>query len=156
MPYRTSEISERLFALLVLSAACIIPFCGCGGRNASARDDAQLRAAMTLLGLQYGTYLSEKGAPPPDEPTLRKYLQSRLVELSDLGVKSADDLLRLGRDGQPVKLIYGTKVPLPERPEYVWAAFEQVGVNGKRLACDSRGGVHEISDLEFSQQLADK
>ena len=156
MLYRMSQISERLLALLVLSATCVIPLGGCGSQDASARNDAQLRAAMTLLGLQYGTYLSEKGAPPPDEPALRKYLQSRLTVLSDLGVKSVDDLLRLGRDGQPFKLIYGTKVPLPERPEYVWVAHEQVGVAGKRLACDSRGGVYEITDLEYSQQLAGK
>jgi hypothetical protein len=156
MLYRTSESSERLFALLVLSATCVFPICGCGGKDVSAQDDAQLRAAMTLLGLQYGSYLSEMGAPPPDEPALRKYLQSRLVELSDFGVKSVDDLLRLGRDGQPVKLIYGTKVPVTERPEYAWVAFEQVGVNGIRLACDSRGGVYEITDIEYAQQLAGK
>jgi hypothetical protein len=111
---------------------------------------------MKLLGLQYGSYLSENGAPPPDERALRSYLQSRLTVLSDYGVKSIDDLLRLGRDGQPFKLIYGTKVPVPERPDYIWVAHEQVGVAGKRLACDSRGGVYELTNVEYSQQFAGK
>jgi hypothetical protein len=156
MRYRISEIDGKMWTALVLSATCVFPICGCGGKDASARDDAQLRAAMTLLGQQYGSYLSEKGAPPTDEAALRSYLQSRLTIMSDFGVKSVDDLLRIGRDGQPIQLIYGTKVPLPERPEYVWVAHEQVGVAGKRLACDSRGGVYEISDVEYSQQLAGK
>ena len=148
-------IARIFFALLLLCALCAMPSGGCGG-NAATAGDAQLRAAMKLLGLQYGVYLSEKGAPPPDEPALRSYLQSRLTVLSDFGVKSVDDLLRPGRDGQPLKVIYGRKVPLPERPDYVWAAHEQAGVGGKRFACDSRGGVYEITDTEYSQQLAGK
>lgn len=152
----TSEIARNLIALLMLSAVCVIPSGGCGSGGASATDNDQLRAAMKLLGLQYGSYLSENGAPPPDEPALRNYLQTRLTILSDYGVKNVDDLLRTGRDGQPLKLIYGGKVPLPERPEYVWVAHEQSEVAGKRLACDSRGGVYELTNLEYSQQLAGK
>ena len=149
------EISTSLFALLLLCTACVISSGGCGG-SSSTGGDAKLRAAMKLLGLQYGTYLSEKGAPPPDEKALRSYLQSRLTVLSDYGVKSVDDLLPPGRDGQPLKLFYGSKVPLREHPEYVWVAHEQVGVAGKRLACDSRGGIYEITDTEYSEQLAGK
>jgi hypothetical protein len=156
MLYQTFENSRVLFAMLVLSAACIAASGGCGAGEQSAQNDAQLRAGMKLLGLQYGSYLSEKGAPPPDESALRSYLQSRLTMLGDYGVKSVDDLLRHGRDGQPFKVFYGTEVPLPERPEYVWVAHEQTGVAGKRLACDSRGGIYEITDIEYSQQLAGK
>ena len=150
-----SGIARSLFALLLLCAVCVIPSGGCRG-NASPAGDAQLRAAMKLLGLRYGSYLSEKGVPPSDEPALRSYLKSRLNVLSDYGVKSVDDLLRPGRDGQPLKLIYGNKAPLREHPEYVWVAHEQVGVAGKRLACDSRGGIYEITDTEYSEQLAGK
>jgi hypothetical protein len=151
-----TQLSERLLSLLVLLSLCLIPLYGCSSDGASAQDDAQLRATMTLLGLQYGTYLSEKGAPPPDEPGFREYLQSRMAVLGDYGVKSADDLLRQGRDGQPFKVNYGIKNSLPERPEYVWAAYEQNGVAGMRLACDSRGGVHEITDVEYAQLFAAK
>jgi hypothetical protein len=156
MPYQTSEIARYLSALLVLSVVCLIPSGGCGGGGASAAGDAQIRAAMKLLGLQYGSYLSETSAPPPDELALRKYLQSRLTVLSDYGVKSVDDLLCRGRDGQPLKIIYGNKAALLEHPQYVWVAYEQDGVAGKRLACDSRGGIYEVADAEYSQQLAGK
>jgi hypothetical protein len=156
MPYRNRENLRLTFAMLVLSAAGIAALGGCGAGQKSAQDDAQLRAGMKLLGLEYGSYLSEKGTVPPDESALRSYLQSHLKTLSDYRVKSVDDLLRHGRDGQPFKLFYGSKVPLPERPEYVWVAHERTGVAGKRLACDSRGGIHEITDIEYAQQLAGK
>jgi hypothetical protein len=156
MPHQTFANSRALFKMLVLSAACIAASVGCGAGEQSAQNDAQLRAGMKLLGLQYGSYLSEKGAPPPDESALRNYLKSRLATLGDYGVKSVDDLLRNGRDGQPLKLFYGTKVPSLEHPEYVWVAHEQTGVAGKRLACDSRGGIYEINDIEYSEQLAGK
>lgn len=152
MLYRTRQI----FLLLTLAAACVTPLSGCASKSSSSQDDAQLRAALTLLGMQYSTYLAETGAAPPDEPAFRKYIQSRMPLLNDYGVKSVDDLLRLGRDGQPLRLIYRIKVPLLERPEYFWVAHEQVGIAGKRLACDSRGGVYEITDTEYSQQLASK
>src|SRR3954453_15425977 len=98
---KKSDISSSLFAVLLLCAVCVILSGGCGGSAATA-SDAQLRAAMKLLGMQYGSYLAEKGTPPPDEPALRSYLNSRLTTLSDFGVKGVDDLLRPGRDGMPL------------------------------------------------------
>jgi hypothetical protein len=141
-------------AAMVFSASSVLVYCGCGANRASPAGDRELRAAMTLLGREYGGYLAEKGAAPPNEEALRLYLQSRLVNLADYGVKSADDLVRAGRDGQPLKVIVGRKAPTLERPEYVWAAYEQSGVAGTRLACDSRGGVYEFTDEEFSKQFA--
>ena len=87
----------------------------------------------------------------PDESALRNYLQLHLVDLNSYGVKSVDDLLRAGRDGQPLKVIYGASVPVAARPEYAWVAYEQTAVDGKRLACDTRGGVYEITDEEYAQ-----
>jgi hypothetical protein len=150
-----ARTTRSSFAIVLLCAIGVSASGGCGA-DASTADDAQIRAAMKLLGLEYGGYLAEKGTPPPDEPALRSYLKSRLPVLRDFGVKSVDDLMRPGRDGQPLKVVYGKKVPQPEHPEYVWVAHEQAGVGGKRLACDSRGGVYELTDTEYSQQLAGK
>ncbi len=110
---------------------------------------------MKLLGLQYGSFLADSnGAAPADESVLRKYLESQLATLSDYGVKSADDLLRTGRDGQLLQVIYGTKAPVSERPDYVWVAHEQTAVDGIRFACDSRGGVYELTYEDFSRQFS--
>ena len=112
---------------------------------------------MKVLGLEYGSYLTEhNGAPPPDEAAMRAYLQSHMADLSEYGAKGVDDLLRLGRDGQPIKVICGAKIAAPDRSQYAWAAHEQTGVDGKRLVCDSRGGLYEVSDKEFTEQISGK
>jgi hypothetical protein len=141
---------------VALSATCVLVH-GCGGSNpAPTAGDRELRNAMILLGREYGGYLAEKGAAPPNEEALRLYLQSRLIDLVGYGVKSADDLLRAGRDGQPLKAVVGRSVPPADRPEHAWAAYEPSSTAGKRLACDSRGGVYELTDEEFAKQLGDK
>ena len=76
-----------------------------------------------------------------------------MTDLSEYGVKSVDDLLRSGRDGQPLQVIYGKTVAAPDRPEYPWAAYEQTGVDGTRLAVHTRGGVQELDAAQFSQLI---
>jgi hypothetical protein len=144
----------RQFALVVALVAGTLVAIGCGGGSPSG-NDGQLRVAMKVLGLEYGSYLTEhNGAPPADEAAMRDYLQSRMVDLSELGVKGVDDLLRLGRDGQPIKVVYGAKIAMPDRPQYAYAAYEQTGVDGTRLVCDSRGGVYEMGETEFTEQIS--
>jgi len=147
---------SRCQAINMLTVVCVIAFAGCGPAATPDSGDAQIRAAMKLLGLEYGGYLTTHNAAPPDEAALRKYLQTRVVDLSAYGVKSVDDLLRAGRDGQAIKVIYGAKVPSADRPDYAWAAYELNGVEGTRLACDSRGGVHEVDNQVFNEQLVGK
>ena len=109
---------------------------------------------MLVLGREYGAYTTQhNGVPPKDEAALRGYLQSRLEDLKIYNVKSPDDLLGKGRDGQPLQVVYGAKIATADRPEYFWAVYEQTGVGGKRLASDSRGGVYELDAAEFSKQL---
>ena len=79
--------------LAVALSATSLSVYGCGGNPAPAAGGRELHDAMILLGREYGGYLAEKGAAPPNEEALRLYLQSRLVDLVDYGVKSADDLL---------------------------------------------------------------
>jgi hypothetical protein len=151
-----SRSMPRRRAWLWAATFAVSAFAGCGGSSQPApnSDDGQVRAAMTLLGMEYGGFMAaHKGAPPKDEAEMRKYLESRLSELSDYNVKSVDTLLRNGRDGQPLVLVIGTKIENPERSPSPWAAYEKVGVDGKRLVSDSRGGVYEIEEQEFSQHV---
>lgn len=132
---------------------CTAMLSGCGSNVAAVGEQDQVRAAMKLLGLEYGKFLAEHGAPPKDESELRAHLQSHMTDLSEYGVKSVDDLLRSGRDGQPLQVIYGKTVAAPDRPEYPWAAYEQTGVDGTRLAVHTRGGVQELDAAQFSQLI---
>ena len=61
--------------------------------------------------------------------------------------------MRTGRDGQPLAVVTGKKVETPDLSPYPWAAYEKVGVDGIRLVSDTRGGVYEIEEQEFSQHI---
>ena len=87
---------------------------------------------------------------------MRTYLQSHMSDLSEFGVKSVDDLLRAGRNGEPLKIVCGARAPTPDKPQYALAAYEQSSFDGRRLLCDSRGGVYEVSDNEFSEQFPEQ
>ncbi|TWT37351.1 hypothetical protein KOR34_23000 [Posidoniimonas corsicana] len=131
----------------------------CGGCNDSpvSSDQSQLQAAMNLLGLQYGGYVSEhQGAGPPNKASLRSFLQARLPLLQDFGVAGVDDLLPNGRDGAPIQVIYGKPLQVADRPQYVWVAYEASAPTGSRLACDSRGGVYELSEEDFANQIGER
>lgn len=134
----------------VLLACLVISGCGRSGATATG-DDSQLRAAMKLLGMEYGAYLASSGKAPADAAALKTFLQSRMGQLQDFGVKSVDDLLPAGRDGQPLHVVYRELIRPTEQPSYAWVACEATGSDGVRLACDSRGGVHEINEEQFSQ-----
>lgn len=135
------------WALLV----CLVAI-GCGGSGASANSsDGQLRAAMKLLGMEYGAYLANYGKAPADAAALKTFLQSRIGQLQDFGIKNIDQLLPAGRDGQPLRIVYREVIRPTEQPSYAWVACEEAGSDGVRLACDSRGGVYELSEEQFSQ-----
>jgi hypothetical protein len=145
---------RRLGTCAALVAVAAVAGCGGGSQPAPSSEEGQIRAAMKVLGQEYGGYMaSHNGQPPKDEAALRSYLESRLPVLSDYNVKSVDMLLRSGRDGQPLAVITGKKVEVPERSSYPWAAYEQTGVDCKRLVGDTRGGVFEIEDQEFKQHI---
>jgi len=153
MKRNTSASNRSLKMLAAIALGCVAMHSGCGGGAAVSGEQDQLRAALKILGLEYGKFLAEHNAPPKDEAAMRDYLQSRMSDLSAYGVKNVDDLLRHGRDGQPLQVIYGQTVAAPDKPEYPWAAYEQSGVDGMRLAVNVRGGVQELGAAEFSQQI---
>ena len=137
------------------AATCLLlVVAGCGGQNSPSGGIAQVKGALTVLGMQYGEYLAQHGgAAPPDEATMRSFLESQLGELSGYGVKNVDDLLGASRDGKPLKVVCGAKVASPDYPDLPWAAYEQEGVDGTRAAVNSRGNVFELSAEEFARQV---
>jgi hypothetical protein len=134
---------------------CLGLLLGCGGGNTPAPQSARETAvALKLAGQQYGEYLAaNNGAPPKDLESFRKFIESRLADLVNYNVKSADDVLSSRRDGQPFALICGKKVVDPDQPDLLWAAYEQTGVDGNRLAANVRGGVVELSTEEFARRI---
>lgn len=126
---------------------------GCGG-TATSGDEGRARTLLRAVGVEYGRYLGQhNGAPPSDEAAFRAFVDAQIAQTKDYGVASAEELLLSPRDGKPVKVIVGAKVTAPDQPDLPWAAYEQTGVDGKRLAVNARGTVVEFSSEEFSQAI---
>jgi hypothetical protein len=152
-----SADNRRPIEILAIVLIGAVATAGCGGPSSPAASDPQLRAAMTLLGQQYGGYLgAHNGTAPKDLVEFHEHVESQLPILADFGVKSADDLLRAGRDGKQLEVVTGATISMPDNPEYALAAYEQSAVDGRRFACDSRGGVHDLTTEEFTEKFPGK
>ena len=76
-----------------------------------------------------------------------------MERLSSYGVKAVDELLNSPRDGKPFRIVVGKTVASPDAPDLPWAAYEQTGVDGMRMAANARGGVYEFGPDEFQKML---
>lgn len=146
------------FSLQILSAVLVgctlglLP--GCGAVSQQAPEGARETAvALKLVGQLYGEYVSTTGAAPKDLESFRKFIDAHLPDLVNYNVKSADDILQSRRDGQPFALICGKKIFDADQPDMLWAAYEQTGVEGNRLASNARGGVVTLAGDEFTRRM---
>ena len=88
----------------------------------------------------------------PKTPTLfREYLQSRSEDLKRYNVETLDQLLVSPRDGQPLIIVTSQRRVPFGAPGMPWAAYEQTGVDGKRIAVQVRGGAHELTAEEIAK-----
>jgi hypothetical protein len=62
-----------------------------------------------------------------------------------------DALLVSPRDGQPIVIVPGVSSNMEQGDEQMIVAYEQTGVDGKRVTVDIRGTVGVVSDKEFAQ-----
>jgi hypothetical protein len=73
-----------LWGWAVLIAVGTLAGCDGGSQSAGSSEEGQIRAAIKLLGMEYGGYMaSHNGAPPTDDGEMRKHLESRAAELSE-------------------------------------------------------------------------
>ncbi len=147
----------RQSALIVALGASLLVAAGCGGQVSPTGGDAdfQTRRSMSTLASFYGDYLSTYGAPPKDEAAFRAFLEERSQGIERMDIGGVDGLLKSPRDGQPLVVIYGKRQAPADSPNTAWAAYEQTGVDGKRMAAAVRGVVDEFTADEIEIQFTD-
>lgn len=128
---------------------------GCGGGVSPTGGDAdfQTRRRMGTVASFYGDFITANGAPPKDEAAFRAFLDERSAGLKRMNISSVDELLTSPRDGQPLVIVYGKKHAPADSPGTPWAAVEQTGVDGKRMAAQVRGSVDELAPDVFEKEL---
>ena len=137
--------------------ACTLSVAGCtpGDPLTSGTSDRQTRVLMNVLSVFYGDYLdAHRGNPPKDVDAFRAYLESRAEDLKRYKLKNVDQLMTSPRDGQPLAIVCAKRVAPPGSPGTPWAAYEQSGVEGTRMAVQVRAGVQELSPDEIEQIFA--
>jgi hypothetical protein len=147
----------RKFSYWPNLAAGALSLAGCGGGSEVSGTDYQARRQLSLIAEMYGNYMQERGGPPKDEGEFKAFLTEWAARrLEPYNVESVDELLVSPRDEQPFVVVYGKKLVSKDAPNSPWAAYEQTGVDGKRLAAQVRGVLEEYSPEEFAAQVPAK
>jgi hypothetical protein len=157
LEFMASMSRSGVSASVVLALAALISALSCGCTSnapVAVAGDRETGVLLRIVAIQYGEYLAmNRGTPPPDEAAFRKFLDSRPDVLASYNVKSPDEILKSPRDGQPFVIVCGKVIAPPDSPGTPWAAYEQTGVDGKRMAATVRGGIYELTPEDFARQL---
>jgi hypothetical protein len=139
--------SDLLNTFLLTAVVLAIAGCSSDTDIYGGSTERQTKVTMNVLSIIYGEYLdSHNGNPPKNSGEFRKYLESQREELRRYNVENIDQLLLSPRDGKPFVIICGKRSAPSDAPDTPWAAYEQNGNEGKRMAVQVRGGVHELTD----------
>ena len=132
------------FAMLPCLAALAAAGCGQPEVKPLSEDEMVAVRHFQRIGAAYNRAYQAKRKPPASANDLRPYLKPEPGE---------PDPLVSPRDGQPVVVVFGLAPDV--RPasddEQMIVAYEQQGVNGRRMMVDVRGMVHTVTDKEFAQ-----
>ena len=137
-----ASVSTVLFAIL---AASVLTGCDDGAGRTKGSGEAHLRSLVAL----YNSAGNQQGRAPTSEAELRDYVVANAQQvLERLEIASFDELLISERDGQPFVVLYG-KPPKGVRPDII--AYEQTGIDGKRLVGFSLGNIEEVDETAFRE-----
>jgi hypothetical protein len=115
---------------------------GCGGGDASSNAHSHIR----VLTRFYTRVSMELKRPPKDEAEFKDKIKATNADLSAFGADSVDELFVSERDGQPLKVVYGS--PPKGSDVVVW---ETTGVDGKRMVGHQIGSVEEVDEAKFRE-----
>jgi hypothetical protein len=146
---------QLMFEVRWIIGLLLIGLVGCGGGGDTSGgvevEDVQSFRSASML---YDKYQKEhRGKTPPDEQAFRAFIESQQEILQRIN-KTADDLLKSPRTGEPLVFVYGKKPPMgPGGMTYF--AYEKTPVDGRRLVIASRGFYEEMDEAQFKKFFPD-
>jgi hypothetical protein len=132
----------RFAPLLGLAALTAV---GCGSPEVKPLDEETMAAVRHFqrIGTAYNRAYQANRKPPSSANDLKPFLKE---------AGGGGDALLSPNDGKPVVIVPGVAMDAPpEEGARSIVAYEQTGVNGKRMMVDVRGMVHTVSDEEFAK-----
>jgi hypothetical protein len=138
IPARIAVSTRHLFAFGCASLLLAVSLgCQRGNSTPVPSDPSMMRGVVST----YRTAMSMHGKPPESMDDMKQVL----APLSD----DPGQYLRSKRDGQNFVIIWGLN--LDAVPADVVVAYEQTGVDGKRMVVTPTGDVREVSAEEFAK-----
>lgn len=143
-----------LAATLVFAG--LLSTAGCGrGNPVAVGTNRETRVRLNVLATFYVEYLnSHRGRPPADLEAFHQFLQPRSENLKRFEIDSMEELLTSARDGQPFTIVCGKPIAVSHSPDTFWAAYEQDGIDGSRLAVRTYGGEGLLNAEEFDREFS--
>jgi hypothetical protein len=129
----------------MLPCLAALALSGCSSPEVQPLSEDEMAAVRHFqkIGAAYNQAYQAKGKPPTTADDLRKYLKKE---------PGGVDPLVSPNDGKLVVIVPGVAMdatPAPDEQSIV--AYEQTGVNGKRMMVDVRGMVHTVTDKDFAK-----
>jgi hypothetical protein len=128
-----------------LLGLAVLAMVGCGSPEVKPLDGETVEAAkhFQAIATAYNRAYQAKRKPPASANDLKPYLKKE---------SGGKDPLVSPNDGLPVVIVPGVALDAtPAEDEQSIVAYEQTGVNGKRMMVDVRGMVHIVSDQDFAK-----
>ncbi len=137
-------------AVKLLIAGVVLGCGGCASKPSPAgpADTAQFKSLVVLYSA-----LAKRGQPPASEAEFKAAIKNQLQPVvAALKVDDPDKLFISDRDGKPVVVVYS---PRPTGMSGDVVAYEQAGVDGKRLVGYSLGMIEEVDEARFHELVPD-
>lgn len=129
-----------VFAMLT---CVLIAGCGDGASNQGAATDG---SHLKFVADTYGLFLKNYRRLPNDDGEFREFATKLAADDPKAKGQTIDQLFTSERDGKPFGLFTLKTPPPADSPQ---AAYEQVGVDGRRLVADTAGNIQEVDEATF-------
>ncbi len=134
---------------LVCAMLTCVLIAGCGD-GASSQGEATDDSHLKFVADSYALFLKEHRRLPNDDAEFREFATKRAADDPKAKGQTVDQLLTSERDGKPFGL-FTLEDSLPDG--FFQAAYEQVGVDGRRLVADSAGNIQEVDEATFREMV---